>query len=130
MIEGKNRTQAFKDAGYSKKTAEVKSGAIIARLEPAFTDLLDKAGLSDNALTKKIHDLFHAKETKFFQKDGIVTDERDVEALGIQFNTVELVTKLKGHLRDKLDLTVTDGLAVRINEARERRRAKVCAQKD
>lgn len=129
ILEGKSQTKAFRDAGYSKTTAAKKSGAMLKSLAPTFTDLLDKGGLSDPALVKKINFLFDAKETKFFQKDGIVTDEREVEALGIQANMVEFVAKLKGHVRDKLDLTVTDGLAVRINEARERRRAKVCAQK-
>jgi len=40
--------------------------------------------------------LLEAKETKFFQKDGIVIEERDVEANDIRIRAIELWAKLMG----------------------------------
>ena len=47
----------------------------------------------------------------FFQKDGVVTDQREVEAIETQRKTLELLTKLKGHLQEsKQDVSVEAGL--------------------
>ena len=62
---------------------------------------MEEKGLTDNFLAAKVHSLVNAKQTLYFQKDGIVTDQREVEALETQRKTVELAAKLKGHLKDQ-----------------------------
>ena len=57
---------------------------------------LDEVGLSENALKTKLLNLLDAKETKFFADKGIVTDQRDVEALGIQQRALDMAFKVKG----------------------------------
>jgi len=76
--------------------------------------------MTDEYLSKRIQELSEAKETKFFQKDGIVTDQRDVEALGIQADMIQFSAKLKGHLIDKLDISGNLQLGDRLKAARER----------
>ena len=62
---------------------------------------MEEEGISDNFLAGKIRSLITAKETRYFQKDGIITDSREVDALETQRKTVELAAKLKGHLKDQ-----------------------------
>ena len=59
---------------------------------------MEKEGLSDKILTDKLRTLLDAKQKVFFQKDGIVTDTREIEALETQRKTLELSARLKGHL--------------------------------
>lgn len=108
LLAGKSQTKAAISAGYSKKCAKSIASEILTKpdVKATFAELLDKAGLTDDHLAARIKELSAAKETKFFQKDGIVTDQRDVEALGVQSDMVQFATKLKGHLVDRLDVTL------------------------
>jgi hypothetical protein len=63
--------------------------------------ILAERGVSDEFLAQKIRDLLDAKTIQYFQKDGVVTDEREVEALETQRKTAELAAKLKGLLREQ-----------------------------
>ncbi len=65
-------------------------------LSDKISEWLDEQGLSENALKTKLLNLMNAKETKFFQKDGIVTDKRDVEAIETQRRTLDMAMKVKG----------------------------------
>ena len=53
-------------------------------------------GLSEDALKLKLIELLNAKETKFFQKDGEVKGQVDVEALGVQIKALDMAMKVKG----------------------------------
>ena len=72
--------------------------------------IMEEAGLSDKFLAEKVKALVDAKQVLFFQKDGIVTDSREVDALETQRKTLELATKLKGHLREQSQLDVNVGI--------------------
>ena len=58
-----------------------------------------------------------AKKIEYFQKDGIVTDEREVEALETQRKTLELTTKLKGHLKERSEGDINIGLMQMVVQA-------------
>ncbi len=74
-----NNPQRLSEIGYQNSIA----------LQPSIAKWLDDVGLSENALKQKLHKLVHAKETKFFQKDGLVVETREVEALEIQRRSVQ-----------------------------------------
>ena len=57
---------------------------------------LDDNGLSNDKLDAKLNELMTAKETKFFSKDGIITDQVEVEALEVQRRTLDMAQKTKG----------------------------------
>ncbi len=59
---------------------------------------MDEEGLTKCRIKAKIVSLMEAKETKFFAHNGKVTDEREVEAHGIQGKMAELGAKVKGLL--------------------------------
>ena len=65
---------------------------------------MDEAGITDTSLAADINRLRHAKETKFFSEKGIVTDEREVEALSIQADMTKFAAKVKGHVTDKTSI--------------------------
>jgi len=103
LIEGKSETEVLRSVGYSNTSAlngkkEIFNNPVMKKI---FTEVLEKAGLSDAYLAERIKQLSEAKETKFFQEKGIVIETREVEALGIQSNMIEFATKLKGHLVEK-----------------------------
>lgn len=71
------------------------------RLLPIIRLWLDEAGLSEEALKHKLLTLLNAKETKFFAKDGVVIETRDVEALSIQMDALKTAMKARGMLSEK-----------------------------
>lgn len=60
---------------------------------------LGEIGVGTRALALKIKEKLDAKETKLFQKDGIITDAIDLEAHSVQLHAVELCADILG-LRD------------------------------
>lgn len=85
-------------AGYSAKTAKAKGYKLRRECEAEIARWLDEDGLADTRLKEKLLQLLDAKETKFFQKDGVVTEVREVEALHIQKEALKLGCQLKGWL--------------------------------
>lgn len=103
ILNGSSTTEAIKSAGYSESYAKACHKDILnhPEIKQTFTDILNAAGLTDEHIAERIRELSGAKETRFFQKDGIVTDEREVEALGVQADMIQFAARLKGHLTDK-----------------------------
>lgn len=94
-----NQTGAAKAAGYKAKTEN--AFACIGhqnyrKLQDRIEKWMDEIGLSENQLKIKLLSLLDAKETRFFQKDGVVTETRTVEALEIQRRTLDMALKMKG----------------------------------
>ena len=105
IIEGRTQKQAGIESGLSPKTAESQVCEILKepKVRESFQKLLDKI-IPDEVLGHKINALLHAKETKYFADKGIVTDQRDVDALSIQADMVKHVTKLKGYQIDRAEI--------------------------
>jgi phage terminase small subunit len=105
VIEGKTRAQAARDAGYSESTALVAADRIESKpaVQSVFTELLERAGLTDEKLAKRLNEGVDAKETRFFQKDGEVVSTRTVIDYGTRLNYTQTVLKLKGHLVDRIE---------------------------
>jgi len=118
-LDGKPLKSIAISTGLSPKTAE--NQAIQILREPnvlrSFISIMEAEGISDNFLARKAHSLLNAKKTEFFQKDGIVTDQREVEALETQRKTLELATKLKGHLKEQSQGDINIGLMQMVVQA-------------
>jgi len=94
MAKCKSMTEAAKEVGYS--CVQAASNAVRASKQK-MSDVLDKAGLTDEALVNKyLRPLMNAEETLFFQHQGIVLDKRRVAALGIRSGALDMALKLKG----------------------------------
>lgn len=105
-LQGKTKTAAALEAGYSASTAnkakeKIDSSPAVKKL---FTEMLEAAGITDSKLAQRLSEALDAIETKFWSSEGEVSDERDVVAHGIRLQALELLLKLKGHLIDKHEL--------------------------
>lgn len=80
------------------------------KLEVRIREWMDDVGFSDNRLKAKLISLLDAKETKFFQFRGSVTEEREVEALSIQLKALNIAMKAKGMFApEKKEVAGKDG---------------------
>lgn len=111
-IEGKTVTEAAKKAGLGRTYASQALNK--PHVKELFTDLMDKAGLTDNALANKINQLSNAKETKFFAFQGEIGDQVEVEAIETQRKMTEFACKLKGHLVEKVEGSLSEDTLSRI----------------
>ena len=104
-----NRKEAARAAGY--KTANEHSLMSIGcenfrKLADKLSGWLDDAGLSENALKIKLIGLLEAHETKFFQHEGKVTDQREVAAIETQRRALDMAFKIRGmYAAEKRELT-------------------------
>lgn len=92
------RTESARAAGYKndEHNLRVVGYKNYIKLSDKIEVWLDEQGLSENKLKEKLLNLLNAKETRFFQKDGIVTDQREVEALETQRRSLDMAFKIKG----------------------------------
>jgi len=94
MAQGKNLSEAGKEAGYSCRQA---ASNALRQVRVKMPGVLDKAGLTDDVLVSKyLQPLMNAKKTLFFQHRGIVLDKRRVADLGIRLSALDTAFKLKG----------------------------------
>ena len=107
LIAGLPERQALKNAGYSNGYSNCGKRDILSNttIQKTFIQELEKAGVSDDYLATKIMRLSEAKEKKFFAHEGVVQDEREVDALGVQSGMIQFAAKLKGHLVEKTQET-------------------------
>jgi len=119
LINGENLKDVAISTGLSPKTAGSQATNILKhpQAQKMFARLMEEKGLSDNFLAEKVYSLINAKKVEYFQKDGIVTDEREVEALETQRKTLELATKLKGHLKEQSEGDINIGLMQMVVQA-------------
>jgi|WetSurMetagenome_2_1015567.scaffolds.fasta_scaffold957761_1 hypothetical protein len=118
LIEGKSPSKAMVDAGYTQYTAWAKAKEKVKEVQVSETiqALMEKRGISDDRLTevlekgleatKVISALIIAKDGEGMKDANSMTrDFVDVEDYAIRHKYLETGLKLKGHLRDKIDLT-------------------------
>ena len=103
-VEGKSTKQAMLEAGYTEATARGTGSRKLKELQPAIKDLMEKRGLTDDFLLRTLEEELFAKETKYFQHEGKVTDERTLIAHDARLNALDKAFKLKGsYAAQKID---------------------------
>jgi len=111
-------------AGYSEMYSTTRSSEKLKTLLPRIMEIMDKANVTDTKLIARLKDGIYAKKISYFQKAGIVTDQREDEDLVTSHKYLETALKLRGHLKEKLDVNVNIDLADRIAQARRALYAK------
>lgn len=66
-------------------------------------ELMDKAGLTDAVLARKLKEGANAKEIKYFAHEGEVTDEREVIDHNTRHRYVTTALEVKKHIRAEED---------------------------
>jgi hypothetical protein len=105
IANGKSITEAGLLAGYH--SVQNASDAYRSIRTKMIEDLAE-IGVGTKAIAQKIKDKMSAQETKFFQKDGLVTDAVDVEAHGVQLQATEMAADILG-LRGSKDAGTSIG---------------------
>jgi hypothetical protein len=104
LANGKNLTQSALAAGYSRKCPGQSGWQALQNIRLKLPDLLDKHGLTDNALIEKhLKPLLGATETMFFQSKGNVTETRRVPAHRVRINALDMAFRLKGSYKAPAD---------------------------
>ena len=94
-----NKTESARRAGYKCKTEDCLRHLgcrNFTKVSDKISQWFDEAGLSENTLKIKLLSLLNAKKTKYFQHEGIVTDQREVEAIETQRRTLNMALKVRG----------------------------------
>ena len=110
ILQGKPARVALREAGYSPKNADANANEVLEKL--GIQELMEKQGLTD-ALTintikdahlanKVISAVITGKEAK--EAGGLTTDFIDAPDWSNRLKASELSMKLKGRLREKVDL--------------------------
>lgn len=101
LTKGMSIADAAIAAGYSAKNPSQSGHQALERIRRNAPQLLAKHGLDDDSLIEKyLAPALEANETKFFQKDGIVTDSRDVIAWGPRLSALDMAMKIRGMYSD------------------------------
>lgn len=107
LVKGMSITDAALKAGYSENCPGQVGSQALAIIKQKMPELMDNIGLTDERLlTRYLKPALDANETKFFQKDGLVTDTRDVIAWGPRLTALDLAFNLKGCYAPKGNLPI------------------------
>ena len=97
LSKGMSITDAARNAGYSLKRPGQSGYQALKQIQERMPQVLERHGLTDDALIEKyLKPLLVAKETKFFAHQGEVIETRDVAALGIRKEALDITFRLKG----------------------------------
>lgn len=104
----KNPTGTKKEAaiaaGYAMSTASRSNVYENADVKKAFQELIRKK-ISADKIADRVAEGMDAKETIFFQKDGIVCDSRDVVAWGERRAYAQLAAQYGGYFTPQVEMT-------------------------
>ena len=135
ILKGTPARKALRIAGYSPKTADKDSKAVLAKL--GIAELMEKRGLTDDRLLDVLADGLKANKVisaNIINKSGdgmadahsTTKDFIDVEDHHTRHKYLETGLKLKGHLRDNktLDIPQLNDLSDKLAAAIARKRGK------
>ena len=102
LAKGMTITDAAKAAGYSENYAGQVGSQALEAIRLKMPGILDRAGLSEETLVENyLKPALSANETKFFQYEGKVTDERDVIAWSPRLTALDMAFNLRGSYAPK-----------------------------
>lgn len=96
LADGKTKKQAALDAGYSESMSRSAAQIETPDVRAAFAELV-RERIPARKIVERINAGLDAKETKFFQSEGIVTDQRDVIAWSERRQYAELAAEFGGY---------------------------------
>lgn len=110
-IELGNATQAAKDAGYNCKSY-MSFHAVgyenLQKLSISIKEIMNRKGITDARLMEDLKAGLKAQRTEFGKFKGKITDSKDLIDYQTRHKYLETALKLKGLLRDKIDVSVTE----------------------
>jgi hypothetical protein len=97
LLSGTTITEAARRAGYSEKNLAQSGHQALKAIRLRMPELMDDAGLSERVLIEKyLVPLLSAKDTKYFQHRGKITDKRTVPDNDTRLRALETAFELRG----------------------------------
>ena len=115
-MEGKSGVSAAIDAGYSETTAHNATERIDSApaVKALFRVALEKAGVTDELLARRVNQELYAMETKLAHFKGRFIDRVHLVDWGRRHAAVELALKLRGDLTEKVQHGMDETLSALI----------------
>jgi hypothetical protein len=114
-IETGNATEAARQAGYSGNDETLYSigHQNMKKLTRSIHEMLDRMGLSDAALIKKLQEGLNATVVETGKFEGKITDERSYPDYAARFKYLEMAFRLRGAFpSDKVPEALPEALAL------------------
>lgn len=109
IVKGMTITDAALKAGYSDKNPAQSGHQALRQIKEKMPNVLDRHGLTDDALIKKyLIPALEANETEFAKFQGQIMDSRDVVAWDARLRALDMTFSLKGSYAPK-ELSGVDG---------------------
>jgi hypothetical protein len=105
IIAGKPRTTAFREAGYTAKTAAFKSGPMLQKILESFPEIMDRKGISDDSLADSLKDGLEAMFIKTATFEGIITDQKSFIDFPTRHKYLETALKLKNLIIENIKIS-------------------------
>lgn len=121
IVAGKTQLQAAIDAGYAKKQAGSQASQILKKpqVKSQLYAALDRAGLSDSTLAKKILEWINAQKTVSAiagtDAGAGTVDFVDVPDYTTQVKAGEMICKMRGHFAEKIEHEIIGNMSININ---------------
>jgi hypothetical protein len=96
VARGMTLREAGVAAGYPSKSAAQSAWKAMETIKRKAPAVFDEEGLTLKSLAQDVNRLRRAKETKFFSDKGCVIETREVEALHIQLEAVDMGLRVQG----------------------------------
>lgn len=96
VARGKTLQKAGEVAGYPPKSARQAAWEAMQTVKRKAPEIFDKEGLTLESLAQDVNRLRRAKEIRFYAHKGIILDSREVEALNIQAEAVDMALRVHG----------------------------------
>jgi phage terminase small subunit len=116
-IQSGNATQAAKDAGYECKTdaayAEMGSRTV-RKVEGTICEIMAEIGLDDAMLAQKALEGLNAMAVEVVKYKGEITGEKTYVDYPTRAKYLEIIAKMKGLLREKIEQKTSGTLRIQI----------------
>jgi hypothetical protein len=93
LAKGMNIAEASREAGYASPQA---GHFALTKIREYLPDILKTIDLPIEKVMIKFKDKLEARETRYFQHNGIVLDEREVEAHDTQLHAADSLSRIFG----------------------------------
>ncbi len=118
MLNGATQEQALISVGYSERTARGQAAAVLGNpvIQAAFSDILEKAGLSDEYVAGKHRELLEAKKIVSIRTEGEGVTEVTVPDYTARARGLDMYYKVAGRYLDKQEVSGKDGGPIQIEQ--------------
>jgi phage terminase small subunit len=111
-LEGKSLAESAKYAGSrgkDKDSLKVIGHRMLTNINLSMDEILTLCGLTDEVLAKQLQEGLEAERLYLASFEGKFLDERKSPDVPTRLKAVEMISKMRGHFKDRYELTGKEG---------------------